>query len=140
MRIALALLSLLSVPSVHAATYVCTRSSENLVTQAYLVTGVCTPTGTYTGAGGDTPGTAATLAATGAVFCGSDKRKPQAVVFGAAGSTADAAAVVLNLDMTTWKLLAFTAAASPGPGAPLVEGDATLTLTNLKFPFVAVCQ
>lgn len=123
-----------------AATYACTRSSENFVTQARLVTGQCTPTGTYTGATGDTVGSAATGAASAAVFCGSAHGTLLTLVLGAGSNAAGTAAAVYNFDMTNWKLQAYTAAGSPGTGTALAEGSASLTLTNLTFRFLAICR
>ena len=140
MRIALALLSLLA-GHASAATYVCTRSAEgNVLTTAYFTAGSCTPTGLYTGAGGDTVGSAATKAATAAVFCGSPQKDLRTLVLGPGSNKTDAVSVVYGFDQTTWKLLAYTAAASPSAGQALVEGDATLTLTNVAFPFIAICK
>jgi hypothetical protein len=126
--------------SASAATYVCTRTSENLLQQSSLVAGSCTPTGTYTGTPGDTVGSAATMAASAAVFCGSAQATLQAVVLGIGAADAGAAAVVYRFDLTNQKLQAYTAAGSPGVTVALAEGSSGLTLTNLAFSFIALCR
>lgn len=126
--------------AVPAATYVCTRTTENPMQDALLVTGSCVPSGAYTGNPGDTVGTAATVPQTAAVFCGSAQRILRNLVTGTGAANAGAAAVAFKFDIANNKMQAYTAAASPGLAVALAEGDSSLTLTNLAFHFVAVCQ
>jgi hypothetical protein len=57
-----------------------------------------------------------------------------------ASAAAGTAAVGLNFDMTAYKLQAYTAAAAPGLAVALAEGNASLSVANLIFRFVAFCN
>lgn len=84
----------------------------------YVVVAGCDGTGAYT-TGGDPVGDGS-AAQTGAALCGSQARRPEAVLPTLA-FRADGKAFLLLYNRTAGKFVAYTAAATPGPAAAFEE-------------------
>jgi hypothetical protein len=96
-------------------------------------------TGTYL-VGGDTVGTAATLVASSALFCGSGQKTLRTVIVNPGSAAAGTGAAVYNFDMTNYKLQAYVAHGTPGAAVLLLEGNTSLTETGLIIRYIAVCS
>lgn len=120
------------------ATWTCRVRTEGVLGAGggYVAVAGCDGVGTYT-TGGDPVGDGS-LAQTGTALCGSQARRPEGV-WPTLAFKADGKALLLLYNRTAGKFVAYTASATPGPGAAFEE-VATGTDLGASIATVAICR